>query len=81
MVGWWEGRGADRFTLVHSQIQTFLEQQHQRAVLPDAEFISIVWNGLLSSGEIATKSVDQVMKEITVRCPPPVRFPLFAQRD
>ncbi|KAK4694633.1 hypothetical protein P7C70_g8702, partial [Phenoliferia sp. Uapishka_3] len=45
-------------------IQSYLEAQHQRAVLPDTEFIALVWNGLLSSVDMATKSPEQVMKEI-----------------
>ncbi|KAL8292272.1 hypothetical protein RQP46_001738 [Phenoliferia psychrophenolica] len=49
----------------HEDIQSYLDQQHHRAVLPDTEFIALVFNGLLSSIDMSSKSVDQIMKEIT----------------
>ncbi|KAM0748902.1 ARM repeat-containing protein [Meredithblackwellia eburnea MCA 4105] len=48
----------------HDEIQSYLEQQHQRGALPDTEFIAIVWNGLLTTSDLATKTVDQVVKDI-----------------
>lgn len=36
-------------------------------MLPDTEFIALVWNGLLSGVDMSSKSVEQVLKEINVR--------------
>lgn len=50
----------------------YLEIQHTKAVLPEPEFIALVWNGLLSSFDmnaLPDQVVSLVMKEITLFTP------------
>lgn len=51
-----------------SQILAYLEIQHQKAVLPEPEFIALVWNGLLASSDMnstADQIQSSIIKEIT----------------
>ena len=49
------------------QILTYLEAMHKRAVLPEPDFISITWTGLMTSLDMTTKPEllpDLALKEI-----------------
>jgi hypothetical protein len=51
---------------------TYLEAVHKRALLTDAEFISISWSGLLSGLDMSAKPEllpDMAVKEIASICP------------
>ncbi|KAI5480165.1 hypothetical protein MNV49_001491 [Pseudohyphozyma bogoriensis] len=52
----------------HEDIESYLETQHKRGILPDTEFIAIVWQGLFA-GLDPSKTPDQVIKDIKEVCP------------